>query len=81
MQQSVAIPVPHISEEIVEVSQLLPLRRIQARGVEQIVDMPVPHLMDGIVGQVHSEIQEQVVEVIKMIPKELVQEHNCRADL
>ena len=30
--------------------------------------------MDGNVGQVHSEIQEPVVEVVKMIPKELVQE-------
>ena len=55
-------------------SQLVLLRRIQTRGVVQIVDMPVPHLMDGIVGPVHSEIQEQVVEVIKMIPKELAQE-------
>ena len=30
--------------------------------------------MDGIVGRIDSEIQEQVVEVVKMIPKEQLQE-------
>ena len=42
--------------------------------------MQVPHLMDETVGPIDSEIQEHLVDVVKMIPKELVQEQNCSAD-
>ena len=47
--------------EIVEVVKVIPQERISERIVEQIVDVPVPQIM------------EEIVEVVQIIPQERVQ--------
>ena len=48
--------------DVVEVVQIFPLERIQLRIVEQIVDVPVPPVV------------EEILEVIKVIPQVRVSE-------
>ena len=48
--------------DVVEVVQIIPQERIQQRIVEQIVDVPVP------------QVVEEILEVIKVIPQERVSE-------
>ena len=48
----IAVPVPQIQEQIVDVIKVIPEEWMSKRTVQQIVDVPVP------------QIQEQIVEVI-----------------
>ena len=49
----IAVPVPQIQEQIVDVIKVIPEEWMSKRTVQQIVDVPVP------------QIPEQIVEVIK----------------
>ena len=40
------MPVPGIVEEILELTDLVPQERIQERIVEEIIDVPVPEVME-----------------------------------
>ena len=59
--QIVDAPILQIIEEIVEMIQLVPQERIQARIMVQIADIPV------------SQIMEAIVERVQIIPQERVQ--------
>ena len=58
----VAMPVPEIMEEIVEITQLVPQQRILERIVE-MTDVPIP------------SVREEIVEVADHWPQERVQNH------
>ena len=60
-ERVVAMPVPQIMEEIVEVIQLVRQERILERIVEEIIDVPVPQVM------------EEITEFVKLLPQERVQ--------
>ena len=48
-----AVPVPHMIEQFVEVPKFVSQDRIQHRTLEQISDTPVPQLVEELVG-LHS---------------------------
>ena len=48
--------------------QIMPQERLQNRIVEQVVDVPVP------------QIQEEIVEVIQLVPPERISDRTSRAN-
>ena len=48
--------VPQVTEETFKSVQIMPQERLQNRTVEQVVGVPVP------------QIQEEIVEVIQVVP-------------
>ena len=70
----VAVPVPQIQEQIVEVIKVIPQEQMAERIVVQIVDVPMPQIPEQIVDVPVPKIMEETVEVAKLIPQERVQQ-------
>ena len=51
-----AVPVPQIREQIVDVIKVFPEEWISKRIVQQIVDVPVPQILEEIVALVAGEV-------------------------
>ena len=82
------VPLPQIREQIVDVIKVIPEEWMSKRIVQQIVDVPVPKILEEIVEpaayrrqatarvDVHfpvPQIQEKIVEVIKVVLREQCQ--------
>ena len=51
-----AVPVPQIREQIVDVIKVIPEEWMSKRIVQQIVDVPVPQILEEIVALVAGEV-------------------------
>ena len=58
------VPVPQVVEGVVEVPEIIPQKCVQHRLVEQIVDIPVPHIQEEIVEVIAEALQVQIQEVV-----------------
>ena len=74
-EQIGAVPVPQIWEPIVEGPYLVPRERVQNRTPEQVVDSPVPQIIEAVLpGQIMDSSMPQITEDgLPGVPQERVQ--------
>ena len=58
--ETIDVPVPRVTENIIEVLKHVPQEQAQSCTVEQIIDLPVPH------------VKEEIIEVLRRIARERV---------
>ena len=83
-QKTVEMPQVQFLDRVVEVFVVaqgqmprpsMPAERIQERIVEETIDVPVPHMMKKTIELAKHIPQEEIVEVIQLLPQDRMSNH------